>query len=234
LTGTLYGVGVGPGDPDLMTVLADRLIRNARVIAYPAPENGASFARSIARNSIQPETVEIPIRIPMQVDRFPVQEIYDEASQKVSEHLLQGDDVVALCQGDPFFYGSFMYLFERLKDRFSVRLVPGVSSMTACAAAALRPLCAQSESLFVLPATLADAELSDRMSRGGALAIVKVGRHLPRIRELLRRLGRESGAVFVAHASLPGQTVAPLADAPEAAPYFSMILVPGIDPYAAS
>ena len=234
LTGTLYGIGVGPGDPDLMTIRADRLIRSAKVVAYPAPENGESFARSIAADSIQPSTAEIAIRIPMRADRFPVQEIYDAASQQVSAHLRQGEDVVVLCQGDPFFYGSFIYLFERLKDRFPVRIVPGVTSMTACAAAAQRPLCARGESISVLPATLEDSELAERIACDGAFAIVKVGRHLARIRGLLRSLGRESGAMFVAHASLPGQIVAALADAPESAPYFSMILVPGTDPYAAS
>ncbi|MDE0533164.1 MAG: precorrin-2 C(20)-methyltransferase [Albidovulum sp.] len=234
LNGTLYGVGVGPGDPELMTIRAERLIRNAGVIAYPAPENGESFARSIAATSIQPATVEIPIRIPIQASRFPVQEIYDAASNRVSAHLLGGDDVVVICQGDPFFYGSFMYLFERLKDRFRVRVVPGVTSMTACAAAALHPLCARNESLTVLPATLENGVLEERIVADGAFAIVKVGRHLERIRKLLRSLGRESESLFIAHATLSGQFVSALADAPESAPYFSMILVPGTDPYAAS
>ena len=121
MTGTAYGVGLGPGDPELMTLKADRLIRNAQVVAYPAPDTGVSFARNIAKERIRPDAVEIPIVVPMVSDPFDASEIYDNAAAEVSRHLEDNRDVVVLCQGDPFFYGSFMYLFERLSRSFPGR-----------------------------------------------------------------------------------------------------------------
>ncbi|WP_112320817.1 precorrin-2 C(20)-methyltransferase [Oceanibium sediminis] len=232
--GTVYGVGLGPGDPDLMTVRAQRLIRSANVIAYPAPDSGESFARSIAAAEISAEAEEIPIVIPMRTERFPAQAVYDAAAARIAEQARAGQDVVVLCEGDPFFYGSFMYLFERLSGQVPVRVVPGVTSLTGCAAAAARPLCARNETLTVLPGPLEDDTLRHMLARGGAFAILKVGRHLPRLRAVLADLGLERRAMFVAHASLPQQQAVPLADAPATAPYFSMILIPGDDPYASS
>ncbi|MEL6598221.1 MAG: precorrin-2 C(20)-methyltransferase [Pseudomonadota bacterium] len=234
MSGILYGVGVGPGDPELMTVKATRLISGAPVVAYPAPDSGESFARSIAADCIKADVVEVPIVIPMRVARFPAQEVYEAAAQTLAGHLDAGRDVVVLCEGDPFFYGSFMYLFDRLSDRHRVEVVPGVTSLSACAAMARRPLVARSETLTVLPATMPDAELRDRLGCGQAAAIMKVGRHLSRIRSAVRDSGALDRAVYVRHATLPQQEVLPLRDAPETAPYFSMILVPGTDPYAAS
>ncbi|MGF1501358.1 MAG: precorrin-2 C(20)-methyltransferase [Paracoccaceae bacterium] len=230
--GTLFGIGLGPGAPDLMTLRAARLVARAPVVAYPAPEEGESFARSIASETISPTAEEIAIRIPMRADRFPAQEIYDAAAHTLAERLADGQDVAVLCEGDPFFYGSFMYLFARLADRERVEIVPGVTSLTACAAAAARPLCARNEALTAIPAPLDDREIASRLAMGGAAAILKVGRHLGRVRRLLASLGQDDRAVFVAHASLAQQAVLPLADAPDPAPYFSMILVPGEDPYA--
>jgi len=233
MTGTLYGIGLGPGDPELMTLKADRLIRSAVVIAYPAPDQGESFARSIAAASIPAEAEEIPIRIPMRVERFPAQEIYDTAAATLRARLVAGLDVVVLCEGDPFFYGSFMYLFDRLNDLPTV-VVPGVTSLTTCAAVTGQPLCARNEVLTVIPGPLPDAELVARLKTGGAAAILKVGRHLPRLRALLDGLGLSARAQYVSHASLPDERRMPLAQAPDTAPYFSMILIPGTDPYAAS
>ena len=202
MSGTLHGVGLGPGDPELMTLKAHRLIRSARVIAWPAPEHGESFARSIAAAVIPADAEEIAIRVPMVPDRAPAQAIYDAAAERIAAHLAAGTDVVALCEGDPLFYGSFMYLHARIAPRHRVVVVPGVSALAA------------------------------RLAEPGAVAIVKVGRHLARLRAALGRAGRAERAVFVAHASLPRQRVLPLAEAPEDAPYFSMILVPGEDPHA--
>ena len=230
--GRVFGVGVGPGDPDLMTIRARRLIRNARVIAYPAPDTGQSFARSVAAGCIPVNATEIPIIVPMSAARFPAQGIYDRAERAIGHHLVDGKDVVVLCQGDPFFYGSFMYLFQRLSGAFHVVIVPGVSSLTSCAAVAAMPLCARSEVLTIIPATLGESVLEDRLSARGAAAIVKVGRHVPKIRRVLRRLQKESKSVLVAHATLPQQQVVALADAADSAPYFSTVLVPGTDPYA--
>lgn len=228
----LYGIGVGPGDPELMTLKAHRLISAASVVAYPAPDTGESFARRIAAAAIAPEAEEIPIRIPMRPERYPAQEIYDRAAGTLADRLRNGHDVVMLCEGDPFFYGSFMYLFARLAADFETEIIPGVPAMTACAAASQRPLSARNETVTVLPGPLDDAELDARFAMGGAFAIMKVGRHLPRLRAAITRAGLADRASYVSHASLPDERVLPLADAPDDAPYFSMILITGNDPYA--
>ncbi|SNS49235.1 precorrin-2 C(20)-methyltransferase [Tropicimonas sediminicola] len=229
MTGTLYGLGLGPGDPELLTLKAHRLISGAQVIAYPAPDTGESFARSIAAAFIPDTAREIPIVIPMRSERFPAQEVYDSAAEEIAAALEQGQDVVVLCEGDPFFYGSFMYLYARLAERFPTEVVPGVSSLGAVTAAAGRPLIARDEVLTVLPATLPEAELEAQIRKSNAVAIMKIGRHLAKVRALLEGLGLAERAVFVSHASLPEQNVRPLREAPETAPYFSMIILPGRD-----
>ncbi len=232
MSGTLYGVGVGPGDPDLMTLKAHRLISNAQVVAYPAPDSGTSFARSIAADAIAPDAVEIPMIVPMRVERFPAQDVYATGAATIAEHLDAGRDVVVLCEGDPFFYGSFMYLFARLSERFATEIVPGVSSLAACSAALARPLTARNDVLTVLPGPLGDEAMRERIANAEAIAIMKVGRHLPRLRALLDDMGLTERAGYVERASLAAQVVLPLADAPEAAPYFSMILIyKGDDPW---
>ncbi len=234
MTGTLYGIGLGPGDPELMTRKAHRLISAAQVVAYPAPDTGDSFARSIAADAINENALEIPIVIPMRVERFPAQSVYDEAAAAISAHLEEGTDVAVLCEGDPFFYGSFMYLFGRLAESHRTEIVPGVTSMTACAAMAARPLCARNEVLSVVPAPIDEVLLRDRLQASGAAVIMKVGRHLAKVRRVIADLNMTDRAMYVAHASLPQQAVVPLAEAPETAPYFSMILIGGTDPYAKS
>lgn len=233
MSGVLYGVGVGPGDPELMTLKAHRLVSGAQVVAYPAPAGGDSFARAIAAGSIRADATEIAIEIPMDARRFPAQEVYDRAAAEIAAHLEAGRDVVTLCEGDPFFYGSFMYLYARLAGRFPSEVVPGVASMTACAAAAGRPLSARNEVVTVLPGPLPDEELRARLAAGGAAAIMKVGRHLPRLRAVIDELGLTPRAVYVARATLGEEVVAALAEAPARAPYFSMILIAGEDPHAA-
>lgn len=224
--GTLYGVGLGPGDPELMTVKAHRLISAARVIAYPAPDDGPSFARSIAADLIPEGAREIPIIVPMRVERFPAQAVYDRAAEEIAAELAAGADVVTLCEGDPFFYGSFMYLFERLVDRFPCEIVPGVTSLTACAARLRRPLTARTDVLTVIPGPLPDEEIRARIEAAGAVAIMKVGRHLPRLKRLLGEMGLLDRAGYVERATLASERVLPLADAGEGgAPYFSMILL---------
>lgn len=231
-TGTLYGVGTGPGDPQLVTRRAWHLIEMAEVIAYPAPDSGESFARSIVADAIRPHATEIAMIVPMRTGRAPAQDIYDSAADDIASHLEAGRDVVLLCEGDPLFYGSFMYLLVRLRDRFTVEIVPGVNSLSACAAAQVHPLVARSDRLTVLPGPLDDAELASSIEGAEAVAIMKVGRHLPRIRALLTRLGLLEKSLYTSHASLPHQACHALADAPQEAPYFSMILVyKGNDPW---
>jgi len=226
MSGTLYGLGLGPGDPELLTLKALRLLRRAPVVAYPAPDDGASFARAIVARWLVPSQQELVIRVPMEVARFPAQAVYDRAAQSIAGHLDAGRDVAALCQGDPFFYGSFMYLFGRLADRHAVEIVPGVSSLAACAAAASWPLAARNDVVTVIPATLDEAELMRRLDGVDAAAIIKLGRHFAKLRDLLERLGLTAQARYVEHASLASQRVLPL-DAVEAreVPYFSMILL---------
>lgn len=225
MTGRLYGVGLGPGDPELVTRKAWRLIQSASVVAYPAPLGGESFARSIAAEAIRDDAEEIAIEIPMRAERFPAQEVYDAAAQRVRERVEDGLDVVVLCEGDPFFYGSFMYLFERLAGRVPIEVVPGVTSLTACAASLGRPLVGRDDVLTVLPGTLPREDLKVRLRDAHAAAILKVGRRLVPLRELIGEMGLLDRAGYVERASLPNARVAPLAEAPDDAPYFSMILI---------
>jgi len=201
MTGTLYGVGVGPGDPELMTLKAHRIISGASVVAYPAPDSGESFARSIAASAIQKNAVEIPMVVPMRVERFPAQDVYAKSANAIAMHLDKGDDVIVLCEGDPFFYGSFMYLFARLTDRFPTEIVPGVSSLGACSAALRRPLTARNDVLTVIPGPLSDEEMRDKIDGAEAVAIMKVGRHLPRIRALLADMNLTEHAGYIERAS---------------------------------
>lgn len=231
MTGRLIGVGVGPGDPDLLTVRADRIVRSASFVAYPAPDTGQSFARQIVDGLIPRGAREYPIVVPMRTDRFPAQEIYSAAARDLSPVLEGGTDVVVLCEGDPFFYGSFMYLFARLAERFPTEIVPGVSSLGAVAAAARQPLCARSDVLTIVPATLPEEDLRQRLAETDAAAIMKLGRHFPKVRRVLDDLGLTDRAQYVAHASLPQQSVHTLTGAPATAPYFSMIIVPGVDAF---
>lgn len=232
MNGKLYGVGLGPGAPDLLTLRAARLIEGAKVVAYPALVGGDSFARSIAADHISDDADEIVMEVPMTTAREPAQRAYDTGAAQIAKYLEAGQDVVCLCEGDPFFYGSFMYLFARLSDRFDVEIVPGVTSVTACSAVAQRPLVARNERLTVLPGPMDEAELTARIRDAESVAIMKVGRHLPKLRSVLDTLNLTDAAVYVERASLPNQVVLPLAEAPETAPYFSMILVTkGADPW---
>lgn len=225
VSGRLYGIGVGPGDPELMTLKAVRILSEAPVVAYLAPDKGESTARAIARAHLPAGLHEIAICVPMRPGPEPA-EIYDGAANEIAVHLEEGRDVAVLCEGDPLFYGSFAYLHDRLAARFACTVVPGVSSLTACAAASGRALARRDETLSVLPATLPDPELERRLATSDAAAILKVGRHLPRLKTLLARLGLTDASTYVAHATRGDEQVSALADLAEAeAPYFSMILV---------
>jgi precorrin-2/cobalt-factor-2 C20-methyltransferase len=223
--GRLYGLGVGPGDPELLTLKALRLLRAVPVVAYPAPENGDSFARSIVAAWIEGHQREIAIRFPMRPGPPPV-EVYDRAAAELAAELEDGRDVALLCQGDPLFYGSFINVFSRLAGRYQIEIVPGVSSLTACAAAAAIPLVSRGDTVAVIPATLDEDQIAARLADSDSVAIVKLGRHLPKVRRVLNRLGLVDRAVYIEHATLPTQQIA-LLSAIEAdeAPYFSMVLI---------
>jgi precorrin-2/cobalt-factor-2 C20-methyltransferase len=226
MNGTLYGLGVGPGDPELITLKALRLLRSAPVIAYPAPEHGDSLARAIVAEHLPGGQTEIAIRMPMLVERFPAQEIYDRAAVEIGGHLEAGRDVAVLCEGDPFFYGSFMYLFGRMAERFPVQVVPGVSSLTACAAISGAALAARNDVLTVIPAPLPPERLRDLLANTDAAAIMKLGRHFTKVRDVLNELGFSAHARYVERATMSNQRLLPLdAVDPDSVPYFSMVLV---------
>ncbi len=230
--GVLYGVGLGPGAADLITLRAARLIEGAKIIAYPTLAGADSFARSIAADLIPDGVTEIVMDVPMSVERAPAQAAYDKGAAEIAATLDAGHDVVCLCEGDPFFYGSFMYLFARLSDHYRVEVVPGVTSVTACAARAGMPLAARNERLTILPGPLPEDELRNRIQGAESVVIMKVGRHLPKIRAVIEDLGLTQMAVYIERATLRDEIVLPLAEAPQKAPYFSMILLTkGADPW---
>jgi precorrin-2/cobalt-factor-2 C20-methyltransferase len=202
-----------------------RLLRAVPVVAYPAPEHGDSFARTIVAGWIKGHQREIAIRFPMRPGPPPV-EIYDGAAAALAAELDGGNDAALLCQGDPLFYGSFINVFTRLAGRYQIEIVPGVSSLTACAAAAANPLVSRDDTLAVIPATIEEDQIAARIVASDSVAIVKLGRHIAKVRRVLDRLGLLNAAVYIEHATSPSQRVAPLAFInPDLAPYFSMVLV---------
>lgn len=226
MSAVVHGVGVGPGDPELITLKAQRLLREVPVIAYPAPEQGESLARRIAAPHLPGGQIEIAIRMPLGDGQFPKADIYDAAATGILAHIAAGRSVAVLCEGDPFFYGSFIYLYERLAGRCELRVVPGVSSLMACAALTGRPLVLANQTLTVIPATLADADLRRRLAAAEAAAIVKLGRHLGRVRRVLADLGRTADAHYIERATHANQRAMPLAAlTDDSGPYFSMIIM---------
>ncbi len=226
MSGTLYGVGVGPGDPELLTLKAHRLITSAAVLAYPVNAEGYGFAQQIVGEFIQSESVHLPITIPMKTERSPARCAYDQAAKEIGVHLESGRDVVFLCEGDPFFFGSFMYLFERLNGTHTCKVVPGVTSLTACAAELGRPLAARNDVLKVLPAPLDANALSSELQNAQSAAIIKVGRHFEKVRAVLENLELTEQAWIVEAATNPHQTIRALNEVPEGErPYFSTILI---------
>lgn len=226
MTGTLYGLGVGPGDPELLTLKAHRILTAAPVVAYPAPEGGESFARAIVSAHMRPEQTEICISVPMLLERFPASELYDTAANDIAAHLDAGRDVAVLCEGDPFFYGSFMYVFQRLGGRYPTEVVPGVSSLMASSAALQKPLTARNDILTVVPGSIPDDLLRARLESTDAMAIMKVGRHLPRLRSVIEATGHLGAAGYCERVGLDTEKIMPLESVADAsAPYFSIILI---------
>jgi precorrin-2/cobalt-factor-2 C20-methyltransferase len=224
VAGALYGLGLGPGDPELVTLKALRLLRAAAVVAYPAPKGGDSFARSIVAEWIAPAQREITIPFPMRPGPPPA-ELYDDAAAAIAAELDAGHDVAFLCQGDPFFYGSFAPIFSRLA-RYEVTIVPGVSSLVACAAAARMPLVQRDATITVIPATLPRLELFHRLGECDSAAVIKLGRHAGKVKEVLAELDLIEDAIYIERASQVRERVARFADVDaEAVPYFAMVLV---------
>jgi precorrin-2/cobalt-factor-2 C20-methyltransferase len=226
VTGTLYGVGVGPGDPELMTVKAWRLISTAKTIAYLAANGGESTARSIAKHFIADDASEIIIDMPMRVERQPAQTAYDDGAARISARLERGEDIVMLCEGDPFFYGSFIHIYERLSSKYKVNVVPGVTSVNAAATETGSPLATRDGVIKILPATLGEDRLRDELMTCESVAIIKVGRHFEKIRKLLATLDLLPFATAIELATHAEQRIRAVSKINEPTmPYFTTILV---------
>jgi precorrin-2 C20-methyltransferase/precorrin-3B C17-methyltransferase len=234
--GRLTGVGVGPGDPDLLTVRATRIIAAADVIAYHCARHGRSIARAAAAPYLRDGQAEEILQYPVTTEgtEHPggyaavMQEFYTEATERLAAHLERGRDVVVLCEGDPAFYGSYQHLHTRLSGRFPASIVPGISSVSAAAAAIGVPLVLHDETLTVLPGTLSDDDLRARMAGADAVAVLKLGRTFERVRSALDDAGLLDRARYVERAGTPAQRVLALADVdPATVPYMSLALVPG-------
>jgi precorrin-2/cobalt-factor-2 C20-methyltransferase len=224
--GKLYGVGVGPGDIELLTLKAARLLSEVKIIAYPAANGGDSLARRIVAPLIPENAREMPIPIPMEEARAAARGAYDAAADRIAGNLREGSDILFLCEGDPFFYGSFMFIHERLGSRFETIVVPGVTSLTACASVLGRPLAARNEVLKVLPAPLPESRLRAELQHAEAAAIIKVGRHFDKVRKVLCDLDLAARACIVERATQGDQRITRLNDMPQGSrPYFSTILV---------
>lgn len=235
-TGRLYGIGLGPGDPELLTVKAVRLIQTAPVIAYFAKSGRRGNARTIVDPWLTGEAQELPLYYPMTTEHAfdsPVYAhvlgaFYAEATARIAAHLDAGRDVALLCEGDPLFYGSFMHLYVRLRSRFAASIVPGVTGMAGCWAAAAEPMTWGDDTLIVVPGTLPLAALTDRLRNADAAVIMKLGRSFAKARQAVQAVGLMARAIYVERGTMDNQLVMPLADkTDDTAPYFSLILVPG-------
>ncbi len=225
--GRLYGVGVGPGDPELLTLKAFRLLQSCPVVAYQSADDKESVARSIVAQYLTGKQIEVLYHLPRASDPQEAQPIYNKIVEPIAAHLEAGRDVVVLCEGDPLFYGSFMYLFTRLSDRFDTEVVPGVSSPMGSASALGVPLSYRNDIFSVLPATLPAETLAAQLLNADAVAIIKLRRHFAKVREVLHQVGLASRAKYIERATMEKQQIIQL-DEVEAdnVPYFSMILVP--------
>jgi precorrin-2/cobalt-factor-2 C20-methyltransferase len=232
----LIGVGVGPGDPELMTLKAMRALNEADVIAHFAKAGHASLSRAIAARHLRAGVTELPLLYPVTTElpkcsnryRDAVGAFYDAAAAEIAALLEAGHVVAVICEGDPLFYGSYMHLHARLASRFSTEIVAGVTGMSGCWSAAGMPI-AQGDDVFtVLPATLPERELARRLADADAAVVMKVGRHLPKLRRALETSGRLPRAIYVERGTMADTVMIPLAaKTDDDAPYFAVVLVPG-------
>ncbi|MHA6729766.1 precorrin-2 C(20)-methyltransferase [Devosia sp. A369] len=235
MSGTLIGVGTGPGDPELLTLKAVRAIESADVVAYFAKQGNASNARRIVADYLTGQ-LEEPLLYPVttEIDRnhadykAATSAFYAEAAARLAVHLDAGRKVAVLSEGDPLFYGSYMHLHVRLSTRYTTEVIPGITAMSGCWSAAGLPLVQGDDILSVLPGTLDEAALAARLDSPDGAVIMKVGRNLPKIRRAIAAAGRLDSAVYVERGTMENAMSIRLADKPDdVAPYFALVLVPG-------
>jgi precorrin-2/cobalt-factor-2 C20-methyltransferase len=234
--GKLLGVGVGPGDPELLTLKAMRALGAADVVAHFAKAGNPSHSRAIVARHLRAGVAELPLLYPVTTElpacstgyRDAIKGFYDDAAATIAAHLEGGRTVAVICEGDPLFYGSYMHLHARLTPRFAAEIVAGVTGMSGCWSAAGMPI-AQGDDVFtVLPATLPEAELARRLADADAAVVMKVGRHLPKLRRALASAGRLPRAIYVERGTMAEEKMIPLSAKPDdEAPYFAVVLVPG-------
>jgi len=234
--GKLIGVGVGPGDPELITLKAMRALGEAHMIAFFAKAGNESHSRAIAGPHLRAGVTELPLLYPVTTElpkctnryRDIIRDFYDSAAATIAAHLEGGSTVAVLCEGDPLFYGSYMHLHARLAPRFATDVIAGVTGMSGCWSAAGMPI-AQGDDVFtVLPATLPENELTRRLADADAAVVMKVGRHLPKLRRALKCSGRLERAIYVERGTMADAKMIPLAaKTDDEAAYFAVVLVPG-------
>ncbi|HXE45895.1 MAG TPA: precorrin-3B C(17)-methyltransferase [Conexibacter sp.] len=233
--GRLYGVGVGPGDPELLTVKAARAIAAADVIAYPSARHGDSVARRIAAPHLRDDHVEVLLQFPLTTEltehpggyEAALAAFYDGAAEELAAHLDAGRDVAILCEGDPLFYGSYMYFHERLAPRYETTVIPGVTAFSAAAAAAGAPLVKREDVFVALPGTLPEDVLAARLRDADAAVVMKLGRTFPKVRAAARAAGVTERGVYVERASSERERLEPLSEVEaDGVPYMSLVLVP--------
>lgn len=237
--GKLFGVGVGPGDPELMTVKACQVIAAVDVIAYPNARHGRSVARRIAAAHLRAEHIELALEYPVTTEmtdhpggyEAALGEFYDEAAAALAEHLNAGRDVAVLCEGDPFFYGSYMYLHERLCSRFHTTVIPGVTGFSAAAASAGTPLVKRDDVFMALPGTLSGEALTARLRTADAAVVMKLGRTFAKVRRAVEAAGAGARGIYVERASSSEERIAPLREVEGEVPYMSLVLVPTRERY---
>lgn len=231
--GRLYGLGIGPGDPELLTLKSHRILTSVPVIAYPISEQGKSVARAIVSEFIPNTCIELPLQFPFSIDRS-AQPDYDRAAEQISQYLISGKNVAVLCEGEPMLYGTFMYLFDRLSGKFTIEIIPGISSITASAAMLGVPMTYRNDILTIIPATLDEETLRDRLTITDAAVIIKLGRHFAKVRTILTEFGLLNRSHYIERSTQPQQKIIPISEVdPATVPYWSLIVVPSktrVDP----
>jgi precorrin-2/cobalt-factor-2 C20-methyltransferase len=224
--GRLIGVGVGPGDPGLLTLNAVAAIQAAPIVAYLSAEGAASLARTIVQAHLHKDHEERLLEAPMRAEPEIVAAFYDEAAAAIARDLEAGRDVALLCLGDPLLYGSFVYILDRLRQRFAFKVIPGIMSFGAAASRLGRVLARRRDSYTILSSLLPEDRLEALIAASDAVTILKVGKRLPRLKAILARHALLETAMLVTWVGWPEERVVPVADWPdgEEAPYFSLIL----------